>query len=85
MTNSPQIYWVALPVFLCCWTALLARLKGCNAACWLLGGGILGVLVLSSLPRASPYEGRARKRGNGLGLVLSVVSILAACLLRGFP
>ena len=40
--KSLQILSLAALVFFCLWTALLARLKGCSATCWFLGGGILG-------------------------------------------
>ena len=66
--------WLAL-FFFCLWSALLARFKGYSAACWLLGGGALGILILFCLPPANPYEAAKQRRGNRLGLTLSIASL----------
>jgi hypothetical protein len=68
-------------LFFCLWSASLACLKGYNAACWLLAGGPVGVLVLLRREPTSPREPRKIKQVNRLGLLLSALSILAACWL----
>jgi len=70
----------ALSLFFCLWSALLARLKGYSATCWLLGGGILGVDLLCCLPSAGSAERENGKRGNRLGLFLSGLSMLGVAL-----
>ena len=82
--NSFQIILLAALFFLCLWAAVFARFKGYSAACWFLGGGIIGVLVLSFLPLAGPGNGEKRARGNRLGLLFSALSILGAALLQEF-
>ena len=77
------LMWPAL-FFFCLWSALLARFKGYSAACWLLGGGALGVVILFCLPLASPYESAKQRRGNRLGLALSVAFLLAGWLVKQF-
>ena len=77
-----QIAAVAALVFFCLWTALLARLKGYSATCWLLAGGIVGVVALCLLPQVAANLGGSKKRkGDLLGLILTVVTVLAAGLL----
>jgi hypothetical protein len=72
----------ALLVFFCLWSALLARLKGYSAICWLLSGGAIGVLLLCLLPFASPSRLAQRRRYNLLGLAISALSIFTGWLLR---
>jgi hypothetical protein len=82
--NLIQITLAAALFFLCLWTSIFARFKGYSAACWFLGGGIIGVLVLCFIPTVGRVEGQKRIQGNRLGLLLSGLSILAAFLLRKF-
>ena len=71
-------------VFFCLWTALLARLKGYSAACWLLGGGIAGVVILCILPPVPVVQQEQRIKGNLLGLAVSgtvsVLLLIVGCL-----
>ena len=83
METLHMLAWPAL-FFFCLWSALLARFKGYSAGCWLLSGGLLGVIVLFRLPLAGPLEQRTQLRGNRLGLGLSLASLLAACLAQHF-
>jgi hypothetical protein len=83
MTAVELALWGAL-LFFALWSGTLAHLKGYNAACWLLAGGLVGVVVLLRLAPTSALEPRKIKRANRLGLLLSALSILAACGLRNF-
>ena len=84
MADTSQPFPLVALFFLCLWAAMFARFKGYSAACWFLGGGMIGVLVLCFLPTAGPAEREKRDRGNRLGLLFSGLSILAATLLREF-
>jgi hypothetical protein len=74
------LLWAPL-VFFCLWSALLARLKGYSAICWLLSGGAVGVLVLCLLPSTGPGQLVQKRRCNLLGLAISALSILSGWLL----
>ena len=63
---------------------MLARLKGYSAFCWLMGGGLAGIVVLCRLPLATHQERRKRRRGNFLGLLLSGASLVILWLAREF-
>ena len=82
--NSFQTILLAASLFLCLWTATLARLKGYSAVCWLLGGGVIGVLVLCQLPPADHREPKRQWRGNRLGLLMSSASLAIVWLVREF-
>ncbi len=75
-----NIFLPTLTLFFCLWSALLARLKGYSAMCWLLGGGLVGVALLCWLPMAGPGQLENGRRGNRLGLFLSTLSILVLFL-----
>ena len=82
MSNS----MVAVPLiqlFAALVTGLLARRKGYNFLLWLLGGGIIGLIVLSWLPFVNKMEeGDERRskttRGNVIGGVLVALSACQA-------
>jgi hypothetical protein len=80
--KSIHVLTAALAIFLSAWTGFLARLKGYSAVCWLLAGGIIGVIVLTGLPFITPFEERKRRRGNLLGLLLSGLTLVTCYLLR---
>jgi hypothetical protein len=73
--NLIQLLIGSIAAFFCLWTALLARLKGYSAICWLMGGGAIGVLILCFLPQASRHDWRKKTLGNLLGLILSILSL----------
>lgn len=74
-----------LPVallFFCLWTALLARLKGYSALCWLFAAGPIGVVLLCKLTRVNLGERQKKSWANRLGLSLSATSLLLGFLFR---
>ncbi len=75
-----QLVFVAAPLFLCFWTAVLARFKGYSATCWFLGGGVVGVVILSLLPSVTPDEAPTKLRGNRIGILVSTITLSALWL-----
>lgn len=62
-------------------TAVLAHRKGYNFFLWLLGGGIIGLIVLSFLPFVNKLEEGAERRdktrrGNAIAGVLAGLGVL---------
>jgi hypothetical protein len=83
MDSAHIVFWAALVLF-CLWSAILARLKGYSAVCWLFAGGMVGVALLCRLPPARSQRAAKRRRANRLGLLLSGASLLLAGLARKF-
>jgi hypothetical protein len=81
--SAPRKLFLAAMLFFCVWAAILARLKGYRARCWLLAGPA-GVLVLCCLPLVGACEPRRQAAGNRLGLFLSLIFLAAAWLAREF-
>lgn len=81
MEFGQVLLWAVLGFF-CLWSALLARLKGYSAICWLLGGGVIGVVLLCQLSPASVGRRQDKIRGNLLGLSISVLTIFAGWWFR---
>ena len=91
-----QVMWIALLVLSLVAPAVLAARKGYDWYCWVLGGSILGLLVLATLPYANAPEtspeqqAAARLRGNRYGIGLTVLSVfvgfaLFVAMLPGEP
>lgn len=85
-----------LSLFVGVFLALLARTKGYSPYFWFFGGAFIGYGILSFLPDVTPVMGRERpggprKRqiGNGIGVVLSVLTLAfevwAFSLMSGRP
>jgi hypothetical protein len=72
----------AAMLFFCLWSALLARLKGYSALCWVLAGGPVGVVLLWRLPLAGPCELKRQRKCNRLGLLISTACLLAVCIAK---
>ena len=77
------VFWGAVVLF-CLWSALLARLKGYSAICWMFAGGIVGVVLLCRLPPARSEHFSKRRRFNLLGLLISAVTLLLGGLASEF-
>ena len=66
--------------------AFLAGKKGFNPWLWLLGGGLLGLIILLCLPSASkagidePTRLRRTKTGNTVGTVFTVIGVIAGVI-----
>ena len=71
-------------------TGFYARVKGYSFFAWFLAGGLIGIAILYFLPDTievkrlmEPEEVyRLRKRGNFIGIAISVLSIAAGVLLE---
>lgn len=81
---------VSLPALFVLSTFVLAYLafaRGYSVAAWVLGGGFIGVAVISFLPDVSPVMGKERegsrqqrKAGNIVGIALSGLTVILISL-----
>jgi cobalamin synthase len=62
--------------------AIFARRRGYNWLCWLMALGLIGMIVVLFLPSANKEglneaeKNKIIKRGNLIGIILTVISIL---------
>jgi len=78
------VLWTALALLSFVAPPLLAARKGYDWYCWVLGGSVIGLFVLATLPYADApgiqpeQRVEVRRRGNQYGIVLSVFAVIVA-------
>jgi len=61
-------------------SAYIAQRKGCNPWCWVLSGGLTGLIILHIVTNNYASDSPEIKDANKVGVVMSIITVLWATL-----